>query len=654
MDLSQAHDEIKELLNLLRREQAYAREQQRLSLGEIPLKQRCAQGLSLYPLDLRQQDVGLGGRPILEFSVSQNLGGFQHGQTVSLFSLADSGSEPVQGVIQRTGDNWLRVYLNDPEAPEWLDEGKLGLDLYDDDRTWKAMFFALEKLLKTDDARLQSLTGILLGAKPARFLDGLRVPAVAGLNDSQQAAIARVLQADDLALIHGPPGTGKTTTLVAAIEAVIAAEKQVLVCAPSNTAVDLLTRALAQRGQRVLRLGHPARMQEDIWPWTLDEQAAAHPNARVLLDLRKEIAKLRRQAGKFRRNFGPAEREERRALYAESRRLGKQLAELEAQIVATLLDRAQAICCTLVGADMYVLRGRSFGTVFIDEAAQALEGACWIPVLRAKRVVMAGDHCQLPPTIQHPELAKALGTTLFEKSIARQAQASVLLETQYRMHETIMEFPSLSFYQGRLKADASVAHHLLHAGLPADHPVNQPLEWIDTAGCGFDELLDPESKSTSNPEEAALLQRHLNGLLADPDFPAEPVSLGVIAPYRQQVNVLKNILLPKGQESPYPASVKIEVETVDSFQGQERDIIYLSLVRSNVDGEIGFLKDLRRINVAMTRARKKLVLIGDSATLSQHRFYKELLEYVEAYGQWRSGWDYAGEWPLDSARGPAD
>ncbi|MEZ0373232.1 MAG: AAA domain-containing protein [Candidatus Sericytochromatia bacterium] len=638
MNATDSQHQIKELLNLLRIEQAYEREQHRQLLEETPLNQRVAKGISLFPLDLKQQDVGLGGRPVLEFGSSQNLSAFQPGQTVSLFSLVAGQSEQVSAVVQRVGENWLKIYLNAPEAPEWLEDGKLGLDLYYDETTWKAMYFALEKLLKSDDSRLKALTEMLLGAAPARFLNDLRQVTLAGFNPSQQQAITRVLAAEDLALIHGPPGTGKTTTLVASIEAVVQTEKQVLVCAPSNTAVDLLTRAIAAKGRRVIRLGHPARMQEDVWPFTLDEQAANHPNAAVLKRLRREMLQLRKQAAKFRRNFGPAEREERRQLYAQARVLGRELAALEAQITSTLLDQAEVICATLVGSDQYVLRGRSFGTVFIDEAAQALEGACWIPILKAKKIVMAGDHCQLPPTIKSPE-AKALGVTLFEKAIAAQPGAAVLLEIQYRMHETIMGFSSLQFYQGRLQADASVARHVLNPQMSPEHPLNQPLEWVDTSGCGFEEVLDPQTQSYANPEEGRLLAIHLQQLLDDPDFPASPVSIGVIAPYRQQVEWLKLNLKPV-----LPAQVTLQVETVDSFQGQELDIIYMSFVRSNNDGEIGFLRDLRRSNVAITRARKKLVLIGDSSTLSNHPFYRDLHEYVEAYGQWRSGWEYAGSW----------
>jgi ATP-dependent RNA/DNA helicase IGHMBP2 len=630
-------EQIKELLNLHSLEQAYEREQHRVLLEATPLAQRCKQGISLYPLDLRQQDVGLGGRPVLEFATSQSLSGFYPGQPVALFSLA-ANEEPVAGVIQRVFDTGLKVYLNSPEAPEWIDDGKLGLDLYHDETTWRAISFALGHLERAERPRLKSLRDVLMGQTPARFLDGLKVPELPGLNPAQNQALARVMQADDLALIHGPPGTGKTTTLVACIEAVLATRQQVLVCAPSNTAVDLLTRALGTRGRRVVRLGHPARMQEDIWPWTLEEQFENHPNGPVLKNLRREMVKLRRQASRFRRNFGPAEREERRQLYSQARSIGREINELETQMTQTLLDQADVITCTLVGSWQHVLKGRSFGTVFIDEAAQALEGACWIPVLKADKLVMAGDHCQLPPTIKNPA-ASALGLTLFEKAIARQPGAAILLDTQYRMHETIMEFPSLSFYEGRLKAAPAVARRLLNPEQAADHMVNLPLEWLDTAGCGFDEQLDPESKSFANPEEAKILGLHLQSLLDDPEFPTGAVSIGVIAPYRRQVETLRTQLSIR-----LPAQARLEIETVDSFQGQERDIVYISLVRSNNDGQIGFLQDLRRTNVAMTRARKKLVMVGDSATLSNHRFYRELLEYVEAYGHWRSAWELAGSW----------
>lgn len=622
--------QLQTLFDLLQQEQAYEREQYSQVLAETPLNVRCKQGISLYPLELTQQDVGLGGRPILEFKTRQSLNAFQPGQTVVLFS--EVVKEQVTGVLQRVGTDWFKLYLNTADSPEWLEDGKLGLDLYYDETTWKAMFDAMRKVMNPEKPRLRTLRDILLGAQKAQFLP-LRHQGPADLNESQQAALLKVLQAQDLAIVHGPPGTGKTTTLVACIQAVLQSEKQVLVCAPSNTAVDLLTRAMARAGKRVVRLGHPARMQEDVWQWTLDELTASHPNAQVLIRLRKEMLQLRRQASKFRRHFGPEERAERKEQYRESRRLARELAELEEQMIQGILDQAEVICCTLVGAGMRLLQGRHFSTVFIDEAAQAIEGACWIPILRAERVVMAGDHCQLPPTIKNPA-TQELARTLFEKSIACQADAGVLLNTQYRMHQAIMEFPSMQFYQGELRAHASVAQHCLAPDQTSDYALNQPIEWIDTAGCSFDEVQDPESKSYANPEEANLLRQVLEQILSDPAC-LTGFSIGVIAPYRQQVEALKAL------DWSFAASHPLNIETVDSFQGQERDLIVMSFVRSNHDGEIGFLRDLRRTNVAMTRARKKLVLIGDSATLANHKFYKELHEYVEAYGHWRSAWEFA-------------
>ncbi|MGV3525349.1 MAG: AAA domain-containing protein [Candidatus Sericytochromatia bacterium] len=629
--------ELETLEALMQAEQSYVREQQRLLYADTPLEQRCREGLSLYPLQLNESLFGLGGRLILVLETTRplNMGAFQPGQTVALFAQALPG-ETLNGVIQRRQGNALRVYLNSSELPEGFDTGKLGLDLYDDETTWREMQRAVQTLRQTDSARLQNLREILLGRQAARFFDDQQVAPEPAYNRDQQAAVARVMQARDLALIHGPPGTGKTTTLLACIRRVLETEKQVLVCAPSNAAVDLLASRLSAQGHRVLRLGHPARLQESVWPLTLDEQLEQHPNATALRQLRKEMNKLRREVSRYRRQFGPAERAERDAQRAELKRLRKLLQELEDGMVASLLEDAQVIACTLVGAAGKLLYGRRFQTVFIDEAAQALEGACWIPVLKAERVVLAGDHQQLPPTIRSPQ-AQALSVTLFEKAIQRQPQSSVRLTTQYRMHEQIMAFPSSWFYENTLEAAPGVGQRRLQAAQAAEHPLNQPLLWVDTAGCGFDEERDSDSGSVGNPGEVRLLQQILSEWLSDPDWPSGPVTIGVIAPYRRQVEALR-----AGLQLTLPAGTRLEVETVDSFQGQERDVICLSFVRSNEAGEIGFLSDLRRTNVAMTRARSKLLLIGDTATLGSHPFYRELQEQVEAVDGYHSAWEWSG------------
>lgn len=636
--MNQENPELTRLLALINQEQAYERDQYRLLLEEKSLNERCQQGLSLFPLQLVQQEVGLGGRAILIFESNQatDFSAFQSGKTVALFSQADQqpGRDRVTGVVRKSRSPKIEIYLNGIDEPEWLDSGKLGLDAYYDETTYREMLYAVQTLQKAERQRLITLRDILLGKRPARFLEGLNVKPVAGFNASQQEALTRVVQAEDLALIHGPPGTGKTTTMIACIQAVLEYEKRVMVTAPSNAAVDLLVLKLAEAGQKVIRLGHPARLQEAVWPHTLDVKLETHANAKVLKRMRREITELLRQARRYRRNFGPAERQERRSQFAEARRIKREMLAMEEQMIQTLLAEAEVVACTLVGASSRKLAGLDFETVFIDEAAQALEGATWIPILKARRVIMAGDHCQLPPTVHDPR-AKELLRTLFEKVIERQPESGVMLNTQYRMHEDIMQYSSDYFYHNALHAAPAVAQHVLNAALPKEAPINQPLMWIDTAGCGFEEVQNPETMSYSNPEEGRLLLDWLAKLIASEEFPCEPLSIGIIAPYREQVRWLKAAC-----DLELPENLSLEIETVDSFQGQERDMICFGFVRSNERGEIGFLEDLRRTNVAMTRARKKLVMVGDSATLSQHPFYRGLLEYIEGKDAWTSAWEF--------------
>ncbi|HLT71764.1 MAG TPA: AAA domain-containing protein, partial [Cyclobacteriaceae bacterium] len=384
-------------------------------------------------------------------------------------------------------------------------------------------------------------------------------------------------------------------------------------------------------GLRVLRIGHPARVNEQSLSKTLDARIAAHENYKELKQLRKRMEELRSMAFKFKRKYGHAEKSQRRSLLQESKALKADADVLEFYIVNDLLENSDVITCTLIGASHPLLRNRQYKTVFIDEAAQALEPACWIPIIRAGRVVFAGDHCQLPPTIKSREAASAgLATTLFEKCIQRQPATATMLQVQYRMHEDIMEFPSRYFYDSNLVADESVRQATLIPGA-------QPVEFIDTAGCGFDEAQDPETLSRYNEEEASLVIRQVEQLLETIGASENPHSLGIITPYRAQVDRLTKLM----EQSPWYEDIKslITINTVDAFQGQERDIIVLGFVRSNDRGEVGFLGDIRRTNVAMTRARKKLIMIGDSATLGAHPFYSELVEYVQHKGFYKSAWE---------------
>ncbi|MBA4057541.1 MAG: IGHMBP2 family helicase, partial [Marivirga sp.] len=470
-----------------------------------------------------------------------------------------------------------------------------------------------------------------VGKRPENYVQGDRLT---GLNASQQRALDQVVSAADVEFIHGPPGTGKTTTIVQAIKRTVKDEHQVLVCAPSNAAVDLLVDKLSEQGLNVLRIGHPARVTEQSLSKTLDARIAEHANYQELRSLRKKMEQLKGIAFKFKREFGYKEKQERRLMLQEAKALKADADVLEFYIVNDLLQRTEVICTTLVGSSHPVMRGKKFKTVFIDEAAQALEPASWIPILRSSRVIFAGDHQQLPPTIKSNEAARlGLASTLFEKGIARQPQASTMLKVQYRMHQDIMKFSSSYFYKDELVADDSVKSELLRPNQP-------PIEFVDTAGCGYNEQQDKETLSRYNEEEAQLLISRVENLIDEiglDEWMDRNLTLGIITPYRAQVDYLHK--LAEASAIIEPLHRLITINTVDAFQGQERDVIAISFVRSNDKSEVGFLGDIRRTNVAMTRARKKLIMTGDSATLGSHPFYVELLDYVQQRGYYKSAFE---------------
>jgi ATP-dependent RNA/DNA helicase IGHMBP2 len=383
-----------------------------------------------------------------------------------------------------------------------------------------------------------------------------------------------------------------------------------------------------------LRIGHPSRVTEQSLSKTLDAKIAAHPNYGELKALRKKMEQVRATALRFKRKFGWEQKQERRMLMQEAKALKADADMLEFYITNDLLQNSEAICCTLVGSSHPILRGKKFMTAFIDEAGQALEPACWIPLLRTQRVIFAGDHQQLPPTVKSNEAAqKGLSRTLFEKGIARQPHCVSMLDVQYRMNEFIMRFSSDIFYEGKLIAHESVKNGVLR-------PHQSPIEFIDTAGCGYNEKQDPETLSRWNEEEAELLVKQLERLAEDIGINAwleESITLAIITPYRAQVDYLKK--LTESSALLAPLSKLISINTVDAFQGQERDVIAISFVRSNDKNEVGFLADIRRTNVAMTRAKKKLILIGDSATLGSHDFYLKLMDYVQAENFYKSAFE---------------
>ena len=520
----------------------------------------------------------------------------------------------------------------------------IGVQLSFDETSYKLMFEALDRVMKAKNNRLAYLRDLFYShQKAGRFsFEPMKFP---WLNPTQERAVNEVLWAKDVAIVHGPPGTGKTTTLVEAINETLMRESQVLVCAQSNMAVDWISEKLVDRGINVLRIGNPTRVNDKMLGFTYERRFESHPDYPQLWAIRKAIRELRKNRKKGSENY-----------HQKIERLKSRAAEIEIRINAELFGEARVIACTLVGSAHRLLEGMKFGTLFIDEAAQALEAACWIPMRRASRVILAGDHCQLPPTVKSIAALRAgLGKTLMERIAENKPEVVTLLKIQYRMNDEIMRFSSDWFYGGKVESAPQIKYRSV---LDYDHPIT----WIDTSNEENQITIEGEdapedSASTSSSVSAANQNSDLNfkeqfvgesfgrinkaeaelTLLTLAEYFTkigkqrvleERIDVGIISPYRAQVQYLKKLI--KKYEFFKPYRRLISVNTVDGFQGQERDVILISLVRSNDEGQIGFLKDLRRMNVAMTRARMKLIILGNKDTMTKHPFYKKLWEYVEA------------------------
>ena len=540
-----------------------------------------------------------------------------------------------------------RMVINVPDSVSLLDlqtEEPIGVQLSFDETSYKLMFEALDRTMKAKNNRLAYLRDLFYShQKAGRFsFEPMKFP---WLNPTQERAVNEVLWAKDVAIVHGPPGTGKTTTLVEAINETLMRESQVLVCAQSNMAVDWISEKLVDRGINVLRIGNPTRVNDKMLGFTYERRFESHPDYPQLWAIRKAIRELRSNRKKGSESF-----------HQKMDRLRSRAAEIEIRINAELFGEARVIACTLVGSAHRLLEGMKFGTLFIDEAAQALEAACWIPMRRASRVILAGDHCQLPPTVKSIAALRAgLGKTLMERIAENKPEVVTLLKIQYRMNEDIMRFSSDWFYGGQVESAPQIKYRSI---LDFDHPIT----WIDTSNEENQITIEGEdapedSASTSSSVSAANQNSDLNfkeqfvgesfgrinkaeaelTLLTLAEYFTkiskqrvleESIDVGIISPYRAQVQYLKKLI--KKYEFFKPYRRLISVNTVDGFQGQERDVILISLVRSNDEGQIGFLKDLRRMNVAMTRARMKLIILGNKDTMTKHPFYKKLWEYVEA------------------------
>ncbi|RYD56227.1 MAG: DUF2075 domain-containing protein [Sphingobacteriales bacterium] len=631
-------DYFKRLLGLLHIEREEDKQSYKKLLENSSVAERRANGLAWYPVAIRGQELSRAEYLTVELerTTHQDIPHqLRFGVSALLFSNHDAKNDKIEGTVTFQGGNRMKIAFRTDELPDWADNGKLGVDLLFDDNSYDEMEAAL-KLASTlaEKSEQAPLIQILTNNKKPSFSSDVSYFNHPSLNPSQQEAVSKILSANELAIVHGPPGTGKTTTLVQAIKALTKQEGQkILVVAPSNAAVDLLSEKLSDEGLNVLRVGNPARVSQRLSALTLDAKMAEHSSMKDIRRMKKQASEFKNMAHKYKRNFGKAEREQRKALFDEAYRIMKDVDNTEKYIVDDLISKAQIITATLVGANHYTVRNLKYHTIVIDEAGQAIEPGCWIPILKGKKLIMAGDHYQLPPTIKSVEAAKGgLAETLLEKAVKLHPEAVVLLEEQYRMNELIMGYSSKVFYEGRLKAHPSVAGHTALKG-------DSPLSFIDTAGCAFDEK--SESTSISNPEEAAFLFKHLTLLVAElnkhytaVNFP----SIAIISPYKQQLHELNEQFAHTPELQPYIN--RISINTIDSFQGQERDVVYISMTRSNSDGNIGFLSDIRRMNVAMTRAKKKLVIVGDSGTLSVDPFYEDFVAYAQQHDAYKSAWEF--------------
>lgn len=541
------------------------------------------------------------GRPVCFFRMSEGT----EGKSIRYFNFTGT-------VSYADGDRLVvTVPDNAPVAELQATEG-LGVQLFFDETSYRLMFEALDRVIGARDNRLAYLRDLFYSGVPAAELSFAPI-SFPWLNRAQQEAVNKVLRAKDVAIVHGPPGTGKTTTLVEAIYETLRRESQVLVCAQSNMAVDWISERLVDRGISVLRIGNPTKVNDKMLSFTYERRFEAHPDYPQLWSIRQAIRKLRQE--RKRRDNG---------WHQKMDRLKSRAVELELRINSQLFGEAKVIASTLTGSASHLLSGQKFGTLFIDEAAQALEAACWIAIRRASRVVLAGDHCQLPPTVKSIAALKGgLGTTLMERIVARKPSVVTLLTVQYRMNEQIMRFSSNWFYDGRVESAPEVKYRGI---LDYDNPIT----WIDTSESDAKEEFVGESFGRINKIEAELTLEALKNYftkIGRQRIADEHIDVGVISPYRAQVQLLRRMVRKAEFFKPYRGC--ITVNTVDGFQGQERDIIVISLVRSNDDGQIGFLSDLRRMNVAITRARMKLIIVGSVQTMTRHAFYKELYGYVQ-------------------------
>ena len=608
---------------LLQKEYEAERDEFRRQTETVGIRRKVKRGDCWFPLRVGRHYYNSLNQLVVEVFRDEDTEiehNFEYGRQVMFFDI-DVREEihylPFTSTVSYAEETRMVIVLTDPAHLDRIAAcTHLGVQLSFDETTHRLMMEALDRVIKAKGNRLAQLRDLFYNhSRTEEFtFDPIRFP---WLNSTQEAAVNRVLRAKDVAIVHGPPGTGKTTTLVEAIYETLRRENQVLVCAQSNMAVDWISERLVDRGVEVLRLGNPARVNDKMLSFTYERRFESHPDYPQLWAIRKAIRELQAQRKRSNQSF-----------HDKLDRLKSRATELEMRINNELMGTARVIACTLAGSANRLLDGMKFATLFIDEAAQALEAACWIAMRRANRLILAGDHQQLPPTVKSIEaLQGGLGETLMERIVKSNPQVVTLLQVQYRMNDAIMHFSSEWFYDGRVQSAPDVKFRSIL-------DLDTPIVWIDTDGMDMKEEFVGENYGRINKGEAQLTLETLHNYferIGRQRMLDERLDVGIISPYRAQVQYLRRQIRHDDYFKPFRNA--IAVNTVDGFQGQERDIIVISLVRANDDGQIGFLRDLRRMNVAITRARMKLIILGDTSTLTRHPFYRKLHQYIQQLSQ---------------------
>lgn len=611
--------------DLLQLEYEYEKELFKQQTELMGIGRKVKRGMCWYPLDIGRSYYNALNQLVVEVERREDKEIehlFEYGRPVCFFTQDVIGKLtylPFVATVNYVDEDRMVVVLPNADALLSL-QGKevLGVQLYFDETSYRLMFEALKQVIGAKNNRLAELRDIFHGTQPVSTFT-FQPQRFPWLNRTQEEAVNKVLHAKDVAIVHGPPGTGKTTTLVEAIYETLHRENQVLVCAQSNMAVDWISEKLVDRGVNVLRIGNPSRVNDKMLSFIYERRFESHPDYPQLWGIRRAIRDL---YTKLRRA------NDRENIRTKINSLKDRASEIEIRINTALFSESRVIACTLAGSANRLLIGQKFGTLFIDEAAQALEAACWIAIRKADRVVFAGDHCQLPPTVKCIEAVRGgLGHTLMQCIVKQKPETVSLLKVQYRMNDEIMRFSSEWFYGGMLQSAPEVKYRGI---LDFDTPI----EWVNTEGMDCNEEFVGESYGRINKPEAELSISQLKSYITrigKERFLDEHIDVGVISPYKAQVQYLRQLI--KRDTFFKPFRPLITVNTVDGFQGQERDVILISLVRANEDGQIGFLNDLRRMNVAITRARMKLIILGDASTLTRHAFYRKLYTYIECLHQ---------------------